>query len=162
CKAVQQFRYENDGTTGFPRQATEKGRPESLRGFYWKHLSPAHLWGHPCLVECVTTPIRVVQEFSAIEQEAQRWNLLADESNSPMHQYAWMKACSSAFATEGKLHFIVIGADQPGAVGPLIMRDSRLNRMECLGVDALYEPTDFPHSDPASLRHLVQAMVELR
>lgn len=79
-----------------------------------------------------------------------------------MHQYAWVKACSSAFAKDGELHLIVIGADQPRAVGPLVMRGRRLNRMESLGVDALYEPTDFPHSDPASLQHLIQTLVELR
>jgi CelD/BcsL family acetyltransferase involved in cellulose biosynthesis len=111
----------------------------------------------------VTTLVRIVQEFGAIENEAQRWTLLADETNSPMHQYAWMKACSSAFASDGKLHFIVIGSDQqPSAFGPLVVRGGRLNRMECLGVDALYEPTDFPHSDAASLKHLVQTLVDLR
>jgi CelD/BcsL family acetyltransferase involved in cellulose biosynthesis len=34
--------------------------------------------------------------------------------------------------------------------------------MECLGVDELYEPTDFPHSDPASLQALVRALVATR
>jgi hypothetical protein len=121
------------------------------------------LWDHPCLVTCVpTSSVRIVREFSAIENEAQRWSLLADDANSPMHQFAWMKACSSVFARDGVLQFIVIGTDQPSAVGPLVMRGSRLNRMECLGVDALYEPTDFPHSDPASLQHLIQTLVELR
>jgi hypothetical protein len=112
----------------------------------------------------VSTSVRIVQEFGAIENEAQRWTLLADESNSPMHQYGWVKACSSAFADCGKLQLIVIGTDaeQPGALGPLIMRGNRLNRMECLGVDELYEPTDFPHSDPASLQALVRALVEFR
>jgi CelD/BcsL family acetyltransferase involved in cellulose biosynthesis len=109
------------------------------------------------------TAVRIVREFSAIENEAQRWSLLADDANSPMHQFAWMKACSSVFAGDGVLQFIVVGTDQPSAVGPLVMRGSRLiNRMECLGVDALYEPTDFPHSDPASLQHLIQTLVELR
>ncbi len=110
----------------------------------------------------MTPPVRIVHEFGAIENEAQRWDLLAEGSNSPMHQYAWVKACTSAFAADGKLQIIVIGADQPGAMGPLVMRGRRLNRMECLGVDELYEPTDFPHSDPASLSCLVQALVELR
>jgi CelD/BcsL family acetyltransferase involved in cellulose biosynthesis len=106
--------------------------------------------------------VRIVNEFSAIENEAQRWTLLAHESNSPMHQYAWVKACTSAFATDGKLQLIVVGADQPSALGPLVVRGRRLNRMEFLGVDALYEPTDFPHSDAASLQHLIEALVELR
>jgi len=110
----------------------------------------------------VAKSVRIVHEFSAIENEADRWSLLADASNSPMHQFAWMKACSSVFAKDGKLQFIVVGADQPGAVGPLVMRGSRLNRLESLGVDALYEPTDFPHSDPASLEHLIQTLIELR
>ncbi len=82
-----------------------------------------------------------------------------------MHQYAWMKACTAAFGADGKLQLIVIGTEepgQPGALGPLIMRGRRLNRLECLGVDELYEPTDFPHSDPASLTCLVDALVQLR
>jgi CelD/BcsL family acetyltransferase involved in cellulose biosynthesis len=120
------------------------------------------LWVHPCIRIEVTTSVRIVQEFGAIENEAQRWTLLAEESNSPMHQYAWMKACSSAFTKDGKLHLIVVGAEQPSALGALVMRGRRLNRMECLGVDLLYEPTDFPHSDAASLQHLIQTLVELR
>src|ERR1700756_4491950 len=79
-----------------------------------------------------------------------------------MHQYAWVKACSDAFGDCGKLHLIVVGTDQPGALGPFIVRGRRLNRMECLGVDELYEPTDFPHSDPDSLICLVNTLVELR
>lgn len=110
------------------------------------------------------TSVRIVQEFGSIDNEAQRWTLLADETNNPMHQYGWVKACSSAFAGCGRLRFIVIGAEagQPGALGPFIVRDKRLNRMECLGVDELYEPTDFPHSDPVSLQTLVRTLVELR
>src|SRR5262247_3055562 len=81
-----------------------------------------------------------------------------------MNQYGWVKACSNAFAGDGKLQLIVIGSEagQPGALGPLIMRGKRLNRIECLGVDELYEPTDFPHSDPVALEALVKTLVELR
>src|SRR5947207_15560260 len=93
-----------------------------------------HLWDPPCLVTVVTPAVRIVQEFSAIENEATRWSLLADAANSPMHQFAWMKACSNVFAQDGKLQLIVIGADQPSAVGPLVMRRGRLSRLECLGV----------------------------
>ena len=108
--------------------------------------------------------MRIVQEFGAIDNEAQRWTLLADEANRPMHQYGWVKACSSAFAGYGRLQLIVIGqaGEEPGALGALIMRGRHLNRMECLGVDELYEPTDFPHSDGASLAALVRTLVELR
>jgi hypothetical protein len=42
------------------------------------------------------------------------------------------------------------------------MRGRPLNRMECLGVDELYEPTDFPHLDPASLACLVNTLIQLR
>jgi CelD/BcsL family acetyltransferase involved in cellulose biosynthesis len=143
-------------------RATDKPECRVRSGLSGKDLAGMHLWDHPCFSKCVTTSVRIVQEFSAIENEAQRWTLLAHESNSPMHQYAWMKACSTAFATEGKLQFIVVGAEQPSAVGPLVMRGGRLNRMECLGVDALYEPTDFPHSDATSLQHLIRALVDLR
>jgi hypothetical protein len=79
-----------------------------------------------------------------------------------MHQYAWVKACTDAFTTCGELRLIVVGADQPSALGPLIMRGRPLNRMECLGVDELYEPTDFPHLDSDSLACLVNTLVELR
>ena len=115
-----------------------------------------------CLTGGVTTSVRIFEEFGAIDDEAKRWRLLSEDTNSPMHQYAWVKkACSDAFA-EGKLHLIVVGNDQPGALGPFIVRGRRLHRLECLGVDELYEPTDFPHSDPASLTCLVNTLVELR
>lgn len=108
------------------------------------------------------TSVRIVQEFRSVENEAQSWNLIAEEANSPMHQYAWVKACSDAFLTCGELQLIVVGTDQPSALGPLIMRGQPLNRMECLGVDELYEPTDFPHLDSDSLACLVNALIELR
>jgi hypothetical protein len=110
----------------------------------------------------VATSVRIIEEFGAIDDEAKRWKLLAEDATTPMHQYAWVKACSTAFADGGKLHLIVVGTDQPGALGPFVVRGRRLNRMECLGVDELYEPTDFPHSDPASLGCLVNTLVELR
>jgi CelD/BcsL family acetyltransferase involved in cellulose biosynthesis len=111
----------------------------------------------------VSCPVRIVQEFGSIDDEARSWTVLADESNSPMHQYGWVKACSSAFAPCGKLQLVVIGdAVQPCAVGPLVMRGGRLNRLECLGVDELYEPTDFPHIDTSSLTELARALAELR
>ena len=80
----------------------------------------------------MSTSVRIVQEFRAVESEAQCWDLIAEEANSPMHQYAWVKACTDAFATGGELRLIVVGADQPRALGPLIMRGSPLNRMDAL------------------------------
>jgi CelD/BcsL family acetyltransferase involved in cellulose biosynthesis len=108
----------------------------------------------------VGTSVRIIEQFGAIDHEARKWSLLAEGANSPMHQYAWMKACSNAFAD--KLHLIVVGNDQPRALGPLVIRGRRLTRMECLGVTELYEPTDFPHSDLASLTCLANTLVELR
>jgi hypothetical protein len=110
----------------------------------------------------VATSVRIIEEFGVIEDEAKRWKLLAEDASTPMHQYAWVKACSTAFADCGKLHLIVVGTDQPSALGPFVVRGRRLNRIECLGVDELYEPTDFPHSDPASLGCLVNTLVELQ
>ena len=110
----------------------------------------------------VSTSVRIVQEFGIVEHEAKSWDLIAEEANSPMHQYAWVKACTDAFVSGGELHLIVVGNDQPSALGPLIMRGRPLNRMECLGVDELYEPTDFPHLDRESLASLVNALIKLR
>ncbi|HEY2379864.1 MAG TPA: GNAT family N-acetyltransferase [Terriglobia bacterium] len=110
----------------------------------------------------MTTAVRIVEEFGAIEDEAKRWRLLDEEANSPMHQYAWVKACSSAFADCGNLRLIVVGAGEPRALAPLVVRGRTITRIECLGVDELYEPTDFPHSDPGSLTCLVNTLVELR
>jgi len=87
--------------------------------------------------------------------------LISEDANRPMHQYAWVKACNEAFVGPGRLRLVVVGTNQPGALGPLVVR-GRLQRMECLGVGELYEPTDFPHSDPASLTCLVNTLVELR
>lgn len=110
----------------------------------------------------MTTAVRIVEEFGAIENEAKDWRLLDEQANSPMHHYAWVKACSTAFAGCGNLRLIVVGAGEPGALGPLVVRGRTITRIECLGVDELYEPTDFPHSDPASLSCLVNALVEFK
>ena len=74
----------------------------------------------------MTTSVRIVQEFRSVESEAQRWDLIAEEANSPMHQYAWVKACTDAFTTCGELRLIVVGADQ-------------LQRIEVLGIDDLVQ-----------------------
>src|ERR1051325_7668112 len=110
------------------------------------------------------TSVRIVQEFGAIDHEAQSWSLLDAESNSPMHQYGGVKACSSAFTGCDRLQLIVIGAEagQAAAIGPLIVRGRHLDRVECLGVDELYEPTDFPHSDATSLQALIRTLLEFR
>ena len=108
----------------------------------------------------MNTAVRIVEDFGAIETEASGWKLLGEDANSPMHQYAWVKACSTAFAGFGKLHMVVVGTDEPGAVGPLVVRGRTITRIECLGVDELYEPTDFPHSDPAALMCLANTLVE--
>ena len=129
------------------------------RFLFARDLQKPLFWGFPCSNENVSTSVRIVQEFRIVENEAQSWDLIAEEANSPMHQYAWVKACTDAFTTCGELQLIVVGTDQPRALGPLIMRGSR---MECLGVDELYEPTDFPHSDSASLNCLVKTLAELR
>jgi CelD/BcsL family acetyltransferase involved in cellulose biosynthesis len=108
----------------------------------------------------VNTAVRIIEEFGAIEAEAAHWKLLSEEANSPMHQYAWVKACSNAFTGIRKLHLVVIGMGEPGALGPLVFRGRTITRIECLGVDELYEPTDFPHSDPAALMCLANTLVE--
>ena len=84
----------------------------------------------------VTTSVRIVQEFGAIDHEAQRWNLLADETNSPMHQYGWVKACSSGADSDlgNYLHICCRGRRVCGGDGEL---------MECR-LDAVENTAKFP------------------
>jgi hypothetical protein len=42
----------------------------------------------------MTKSVRIVQEFAAIEDEAQSWSIPADASNIPMHQYTWLRRAS--------------------------------------------------------------------
>jgi hypothetical protein len=109
-----------------------------------------------------STEIRLVEEFGSLDGEAQGWKLIGEDTGNPTCHYAWLKSCADVLTGDNKLCILVIGRDQPKAVGPLLVRKDRFNRLECLGVEALQEPTELPHTDADALNLLVNAIAELQ
>jgi hypothetical protein len=56
---------------------------------------------------------------SSVKRSAGRY--LSNASNSPMHQYGWIKACGSAFSDDGRLQLIAWGRPNRGQKrGPIV------------------------------------------
>jgi len=94
---------------------------------------------------------------------AAEWKYLDDQSQHPMHQHAWLLSCAKTFAPT-ELIFVVVrdgSSNHPVAVAPLARRTGLVTRLEPIGVNELYEPSDFPHADAAALHLLVDSLSEL-
>ena len=105
-------------------------------------------------------PSRVIDQFQVFDAEARQWAIL-EAPSMPSHDYAWLRSCAEIFAADETLACVAVGGSQPSAVAPLIKRGRLFPRLECLGVNELYEPTDFPHDDLESLEAVVREVTKL-
>ena len=88
--------------------------------------------------------VEVIRGLDELDKLRPIWDELTAGSNSPMHGYAWVRACAEKIHTTGdQLHFLVIKASSPPTLAPLVQRRGKQNRLELLGVHALHEPMDF-------------------
>lgn len=109
------------------------------------------------------TAVRVIQERHGLDELAPAWDLHAARSGRPMQSYAWFHACASTFLTDGRLHVMVAG-EPPHitAIAPLVRQRNGIGRLELLGVNELYEPTDFLFAEPSALVPLAQRLAQSR
>ena len=103
-----------------------------------------------------------ISVHSSLTELGDSWDQLAVGSGSPMHHYAWMSACREAFSIPPDLHVVVVGSpDRPAAIAPLVRRQSRLPRLELVGVRELGEPMDLVYRTAADATTLAEALAQL-
>ena len=105
------------------------------------------------------TSVAVVRELDRLDELSDAWDLLAARSGSPLHQYAWIRACAASLLTDRELHFFVAGtAPRITAIAPLIGRRRRGCSLQLIAADELYEPMDFLYAVPDALDLLAEAL----
>ena len=106
--------------------------------------------------------IRIIQAPEDLDELEPACDALAANSGTPMQDLAWIRSCASTFTGEGQLHVVVLG-EPPEiiAIAPLVRRQGKPDRLELLGVNELYESTDFLFVDPSALVRLVEGLAQL-
>lgn len=108
--------------------------------------------------------VRVFQGRDDLAALAGAWDrLAAAQAGGPMQYAAWAQAYAAMGGAPARpLHVVAVGAPQPTAIAPLVLRRGRLARLELIGVHELYEPLDFLYATPAALDPLADTLMHLR
>lgn len=109
--------------------------------------------------------VRTIRAVTELDDLSRDWERLAALSGRPMQDFAWCRACASAFVSGQNLRIVTVGtASRTTAIAPLVRQPERggrltlLSRLALLGVDELYEPMEFLFSDPGALTALAGAV----
>lgn len=102
---------------------------------------------------------RIVRDVASLDAMAEAWDALAAPAVAPMQQYAWARACASAFTGRRALHVVAVKGPSGLAVAPLVRHRDIMGRVEFLGSPELDEPADILASDGVSLARLAEALV---
>lgn len=105
--------------------------------------------------------VDVLERIEALRYIAADWDALAHRSGTPLLSADWFLACAETLCAESDLRVVVVRrAGALCAVAPLVVvRYEGIERLEVLGVSALYEPSGFLYDSAESLHHLVGKIV---
>lgn len=105
----------------------------------------------------------VIRSFHAFDALREKWNDLADHLERPLLRHEWFACCAHAFHDDGDLRVVVVRrGGQLVAAAPLVrVRAMTRDRLELLGVSALYEPSGLLYADEDALAELIQRTVDL-
>jgi CelD/BcsL family acetyltransferase involved in cellulose biosynthesis len=108
--------------------------------------------------------VDVFERIEALRYIAADWDALAHRSGTPLLSADWFLACAETLCAESDLRVVVVRrAGVLCAVAPLVVvRHEGIERLEVLGVSALYEPSGFLYDSAESLHHLVEKIVGLQ
>lgn len=108
--------------------------------------------------------VDVLERIEELRCIAADWDALAYRSGTPLLSADWFLACAETLCAESDLRVVVVRrAGALCAVAPLVVvRGEGGERLEVLGVSALYEPSGFLYDTDESLHHLVSKIVSLR
>lgn len=108
--------------------------------------------------------VDVLKRIEELRCIAADWDALAKQSGTPLLGADWFLACAETLCVESDLRVVVVR--RPGrlcAIAPLVVaRREGIERLEVLGVSAMYEPSGFLYDTVESLHHLVSKVVSLR
>lgn len=106
----------------------------------------------------------VLERMEELRSIAADWTVLAKQSGTPLLSADWFLACAETLCAESDLR--VVAVRRSGvlcAVAPLVVVGREgIERLEVLGVSALYEPSGFLYDTAESLHHLVSKIAGLR
>jgi CelD/BcsL family acetyltransferase involved in cellulose biosynthesis len=111
--------------------------------------------------------VETVDDAHALAPLAGAWNALAEPFQHPCLTFEWFEACARASAPEARPCIVVVrgGGGEVRAIAPLVrVRRNGSRALEILGnpLCNLCEPGGLLYRDQASLRTLVEAMLEFR
>ncbi len=99
---------------------------------------------------------------AALANLAGFWRAVEETTPStPMQHFIWNSACSATLSTAPNLavHVVQTGP-QSGAIAPLVRSESKAGALEFLGLNYLFEPSDFLYTDSMALRNLADALAD--
>jgi len=132
---------------------------ENSSGVAFQRLKVVEKNEKPSLPHLPAGECRILEDTDTLLQVISQWTLLANHADQPTHHFAWLNSCAATFTRIAKPIFFSVGGSQPTALAPLVQNG---NRLEVLGVEQLYEPTDFPHFNEAALQKLANAVAQSR
>jgi CelD/BcsL family acetyltransferase involved in cellulose biosynthesis len=101
----------------------------------------------------------VIRQVSDLDQLDRSWSALESAGSTPMQDFIWSRACAEAFCEDGRLRVITAGdAEHVTAIAPLTHSKGWPPRLESIGVDELFEPTDFLGAEGAALEALADRL----
>lgn len=106
----------------------------------------------------------VLERMEELRRIAADWNGLAKQSGTPLLSADWFLACAETLCAESDLRVVTVRRSGAlCAVAPLVVVGREgIERLEVLGVSALYEPSGFLYDSAESLQHLVSKIAGLR
>ncbi len=108
--------------------------------------------------------IRVIRNPDEMHALKHEWNKLAEPFKTPTLQYEWFAASAEAFCQSGQLRIIVNGSSREiNAIAPLVLtRSNGVEKLEVLGMSALFETGGFIYRDEDSLRELLSSVLKMK
>jgi CelD/BcsL family acetyltransferase involved in cellulose biosynthesis len=102
--------------------------------------------------------VRLIHEIRKLEELAEDWQALADDS-APMQQFIWSRVAAEVFDARARLNVLAVAqGDRLRAIAPLVLRGRILPRWELIGAAELSEPSDLIYRDQEGLCELLAVL----
>jgi CelD/BcsL family acetyltransferase involved in cellulose biosynthesis len=98
----------------------------------------------------------VILDPADLDGLEESWPTASPWVRFPTQEYSWVRSCAATFARDRGLHVVVTEHGGGLALAPLVAKRRGAVRLSLLGVDELFEPTDFVYSDETALAALCQ------
>lgn len=106
--------------------------------------------------------VEIIENPQDLEDLACEWNSLAEPFKTPLLRHEWFYCCAKSFYSSKELCvFLIRSGGRITAIAPLVATRSGLaQRLQLLGSSYLFEQSGFLYKDWASLRALIQEIIQ--